>query len=250
MNVKYLLAVCAASGAVVIGASSAMAGGTVAPIIDVAPIEIAPAPVMGAWEGAYAGGSLGYIFGADDQVGLASIVGGTQVGRSTNLGDVGASGITAGVHVGYRWQRDKWVFGPELGVEVGSVDETISNSIGGVAFDLESEMKNIITLVMKTGYAIDPQTLVYGTFGVARGDYDYTLSRGGESTSSSFKATGVAAGLGVERMMSESMSVFGEYQYRGFGNEDVLFSDGADSSLKSVASAAHSSIKVGVNFKF
>lgn len=250
MNVKFLLAACTASGAVAIGSSAAMAGGAIAPIVEVAPIEISPAPVAGAWEGAYAGGSLGYLFGTDDEIGLATIVGGSQVARSTNLGDVGVSGVTAGLHVGYRWQRDRWVFGPELGVEFGGVDEKVNGTFGGSPFELESEMKNVVTLVMKTGYSVDPQTLVYGTFGVARGSYDYTLTRGGNSTTEGFSATGVAAGLGFERMMSDTMSVFGEYQYRHLGNTDVDFSTGANSSLRSVASTSHSSIKVGVNFKF
>ncbi len=48
------------------------------------------------------------------------------------------------------------------GVEFGSVDESID--IGDPLLGrVESEMKNIATLVIKTGYAVNPQTLVYGT---------------------------------------------------------------------------------------
>ena len=42
------------------------------------------------------------------------------------LGDIGElklNGGNAGIRLGYRWQRGNWVFGPELGVEFGSVDD-------------------------------------------------------------------------------------------------------------------------------
>jgi len=248
MSLKSYLSACTA--AVVLTSGSAMAGGVIAPVIDVAPVEVAPVSVAGAWQGAYAGGSLGYIFGAEDQVGLAAIQDGTEIGRAEGLGDLDISGATAGVHVGYRWQRGSWVFGPELGVEVGSVDASISNEVGGEAFDLDSDMQNIVTLVMKTGYAVDPQTLVYGTFGIARGDFDYELTTGGETYSEGFTTTGVAAGLGVERMVNERVSVFAEYQYRDLDNETVSFDVAPGATLDSGASTAHSSVKLGANFKF
>ncbi|CAM3225903.1 outer membrane protein [Paracoccus nototheniae] len=248
MSVKSFLSACTA--AVALTSGTAMAGGVIAPVIDVAPIEVTQVPVAGAWQGAYAGGSLGYIFGAEDQVGLAPFIGGVAGPRGTGLGDLDISGATAGVHVGYRWQRDRWVFGPELGVEVGSVDANISNTFAGVPFDMEADMQNIVTLVMKTGYAVDPQTLVYGTFGIARGDFDYELSTPAGSFKDSFTTTGVAAGLGVERMVRDNLSVFAEYQYRDLGNETVTFDVAPGTTIDSGASTAHSTIKVGANFQF
>lgn len=238
------------SSAAVLAAGSAMAGGVIGPIVETAPIEIAPAPVIGAWEGAYAGGSLGYILGTEDELGLALLSGGEQVSRDTNLGDLGLSGATLGLHGGYRWQRDRWVFGPELGAEFGSVDDEISFTLDGADASAKSEMNNVITLVMKTGYAVDPQTLVYGTFGIARGDFDYTLSVDGASNTQGFTATGVAAGLGAERMVNDRMSVFAEYQYRDFGNETVNFDAGAGDVRSTRASVSMSTIKIGANFKF
>ena len=114
---------------------------------------------------------------------------------------------------------------------------------------VESEMKNIATLVIKTGYAVNPQTLVYGTLGVARGDFDYTLSTGDFSQTRGFTATGAAGGLGVERMINPRTSIFAEYQYRDFGNERVEFSDGID-TLSTRASMTMSSVKIGANFRF
>lgn len=240
------------SAAVIVGAGTAMAGGVVAPVVEAAPIQVAPAPVMGAWQGAYAGGSLGYILGTDDQLGLAFLDGGEQTERRTNLGDVGVSGASLGAHVGYRWQRDRWVFGPELGFELNSADESISYTVDGVPGTAKSELNNSVTLVMKTGYAVDPQTLVYGTFGVARGDFDYTITGPLGSLTEGFTATGVAAGLGVERMVNDRVSVFAEYQYRDYGNETLTFTDPIEPELQAStrASMSMSSIKIGANFKF
>ncbi|TGN68371.1 hypothetical protein E4L95_01445 [Paracoccus liaowanqingii] len=59
----------------------------------------------------------------------------------------------------------------------------------------------------------------------------------------------MAAGLGVERAMNDRVSVFAEYQYRDLGNEQISYEDGAE-TLESATSTAHSSIKLGANFKF
>jgi outer membrane immunogenic protein len=58
------------------GASSAFAGDYVAPVADpvVATPMIEAAPV-GAWAGRYAGGSIGYAFGGEDEIGLDLIEG-------------------------------------------------------------------------------------------------------------------------------------------------------------------------------
>lgn len=238
--------------ALVLGSGTAFAGGVVAPVVDVAPVVVTPvAPIASAWGGAYAGGSLGYIFDTEDQVGFSEVIDGEDFGLIGGLGDVGISGATAGLQLGYRWQRGNWVFGPELGVEFGSVDETVNfgDDLTGTTGSVESEMKNIATLVMKTGYAVNPQTLVYGTFGVARGDFDYTLRIDDESQTRGFNATGAAAGLGVERMINARTSVFAEYQYRDFGNERVEFTDGID-TVSTRASMTMSSVKIGANFRF
>ncbi len=66
------------------------------------------------WAGGYVGGSLGYAFAADDEIGLDLLQDGETASRGTALGNVDVKGVNAGLHAGYRWQRDNWVFGPEL----------------------------------------------------------------------------------------------------------------------------------------
>lgn len=247
----------ASTAALVLGAGSAMAGGVIAPVIEAAPVAVTPvAPVAGAWQGAYAGGSLGYSFGGDDEVGL-DLIGpdGETLDRATNLGNVKLSGATAGLHVGYRWQRDRWVFGPELAIEGGSVKDDITVSVidpedGPISGNIESKLKNTISLVAKTGYAIDPQTLIFGTFGVSRYNGEYRISGDGDSETVSYNTTGLTAGFGVERMISDTMSVFGAYEYRDFGRSDVDFDAEDGDVLRSIATPKHSNVKVGINFRF
>ncbi|MBM3603368.1 MAG: porin family protein [Alphaproteobacteria bacterium] len=251
---KPALAACTASAALILGAGTALAGGAVVPVIEAAPVTVT-APTVSNWAGAYVGGSIGYTFGGDDSVGLfryADSDSDAELARGVGLGDADLKGAAAGLHVGYRWQRGPWVFGPELGIEGGSVDASASlDPADSLGIDsVTSEVNSIVTLVLKTGYAVNPQTLVYGTFGAARGDFDYTLASGDLSDTQGYKSTGVAAGLGVERAMTERLSVFAEYQYRDFGKEALEYEELAGTVLRTNATPKHSNLKVGVNFRF
>lgn len=250
MNTKSLFAAFAASGAVTLGTTAALAGGAIVPVLDVAPVQMATvAPTAGGWDGGYVGGSLGYSFGGDDKIGFEAHEGDAVLGRTGNLANARISGLTAGVHAGYRWQRERWVFGPELAIEGGSVDDAATFNVDGDAVTVESKVNHIISLVMKTGYAIDPQTLVFGAFGVSRIDADYIGSDNEGTRKVGYTANGLTAGFGVERKVNASTSVFAAYQYRDYGNTTVDFTD-EGTTLRTVATPDHSNIKVGVNFSF
>lgn len=247
MHVKAILTASVASAALMSGASAAVAGGFVAPSVEVAPVVAAPV-VLGNWAGAYAGGSLGYSFGGDDEIGF-DVTEGDDFERATGLGSIDIRDATGGVHLGYRWQRGQWVFGPELGYKGGSVDAAETIAFDGDTFAVESEVNSLITLVLKTGYAINPQTLVYGTFGAVRSDFVYTLRDDEGMITHGYNKTGVAAGLGVEQMISARTPVFAEYQCRHFGRTDISYGDG-DISAATVAIPDHSNIRLGANFLF
>lgn len=237
--------------ALVLGASAALAGGVVSPVADVEPVTVTPvARIASAWSGVYVGGSLGYSFWGDDTIGLDLVSNGDLIGRGTDLGDADFEGVTAGAHVGYRWQRGTWVFGPELGIEGGSVDGGEDVSAFGLDGTIESKVNYIVSLVMKTGYEMTPGTLIYGTIGVAHGDFDYIGTVADDSQSVGYSGTGYAIGLGIERKMNERMSVFAEYQYRDFGREDLSFVLDSGENVETLATPTHSNVKLGVNFTF
>lgn len=223
------------------------------------PAVIVPvAPLASDWSGAYAGGSIGYAFGGDDEVGFDYFEDGEMWGRDTDIGDLEVSGANAGLHVGYRWQRNKWVLGPELTIEGGNIsDEFSATEIDedGEVFTgaVESELNYVIGLRMKAGYIVNPRTLVYGTAGFVRGDFDYTVSGSAEdlsvSTTEGYTANGYSLGAGVERKLSDRMSMFAEWQYRNFGKEDVTFGTRAESAVTR-ATPEHHNLKLGLNFRF
>lgn len=243
-------------------AGGAHAGGFVAPVepVVVAPVVVAPvvAPQSPSdWAGGYAGLSLGYSFGADDEIGFDFLENDDAdlIGRHTALDNVKVKGPTAGLHAGYRWQRGNWVYGPELAIEGGSVDDSRDFTLAETGFNfetdlsLESKVNWIATLAFKTGYLVNPQTLIYGTAGVNHGDFDYTLSGNGESETVGYTQSGWVLGLGLERKLSERMSLFAEYQYRQFGKTSIYYRDGSD-SLRTEATPKHQNIKLGLNFSF
>lgn len=221
-------------------AFAANAGGYTPPVVEtgvVAPIvETAP---VGDWAGGYAGLTLGYAFNGEDRVGVDQ----PEVGSPAELE---LSGANAGIHAGYRWQRDRWVFGPELGFEGGNIKDSFST--GG--YDAESKIKNVLALRMKTGYLLDNGMLVYGIAGVARAKVDYSVEGTGDSgpiaVDTSFSRTGYILGLGAEKKLNERMSLTGEYEYANFGKETL--EDGLGASTR--ATPKFHNVKLGLNFKF
>ncbi|WP_323716175.1 outer membrane protein [Paracoccus aminovorans] len=215
-----------------LGAAAANAGGYTPPVVDtgvVAPItEVAP---VGNWQGGYAGLTLGYAFGGDDDVGVSGVT----------PDSLEMSGANGGVRLGYRWQKDRWVFGPELGYEGGNIKDSFSTD----GYDAESKVKNVLALRMKTGYEVAPNTLVYGIAGVARGKIDYSVTGNGADINDTYTKTGYIVGLGAERMINDKWSVTGEYEYANFGKEKL--SDGTNTTN---ATPKFHNIKLGVNFKF
>lgn len=235
----------------------AQAGGLIAPVQE-PPVVVAPiSEPVSDWAGGYAGGWIGYAFGADDEVGFDYYEDDNLIGRQNDITNLDVSGLNGGLHLGYRWQRGSWVFGPELTIEGGDINDTQGGSdvVAGetIEFSLESKVNYIAGLQMKAGYVVNPKTMVYGTAGYVHGDFDYVLSGsyGGEagSVNEDYTANGYSLGAGVERKLNERWSMFAEWQYRNFGKTDVTFADGAD-ELVTRATPEHHNLKLGVNFAF
>lgn len=236
----------AAIGIATLTAPAAFAGGYIAPVepeVIIAPEVQTVAP----WAGFYAGGSIGGVFGGDDEVGFDHYNGGSVTARETDLTNLELSGTNLGLRAGYRWQRNKWVFGPELSYDFSNA-ESRAEAVVGDAY-VQSELNNAITLRMKTGYLVRPDMMVYGSLGAVRGDFDYSTNRGVADQTVSYNKTGYTVGLGVERKMSERMSITGEWNYNHFGRTDVLFGT-TDAGRETVATPSHHNIAIGLNFSF
>lgn len=230
MRYTVRFSVVAASAAVLLSVPAAHAGGYIAPVLDVAPpVPVVSAPVAD-WQGAYAGITLGYAFGGDDDIGVRPPGG--------NIGSAEITGANAALRLGYRWQRNRWVVGPEISYGVGEIDDSFDFAGG----EFESEANDLLGIRLKTGYLVRPDTLVYGIAGWQEGDFAYSVN----GNDVDYDADGYVLGLGVERRLTDRMSLTGEYEYSDFGSTDVEIVPGATS----VATPSFHNVKVGLNFRF
>ncbi|MDO5529005.1 MAG: porin family protein [Paracoccus sp. (in: a-proteobacteria)] len=216
-------------------AGAANAGGYAAPAVDVpAPVLVQPsaAPM---WQGGYLGGTLGYACCGDDRVGFHV--------DDVYQGDIGTlkiGGLNGGIRAGYRWQHDQWVFGPELGYEIGRISDDLTHE-GAPASSASNDVNSVLALRFKTGRVVDQNTIVYGIAGIARGDFDYEV----DDVTENFKANGYVLGLGAERLVSDRMSVTGEWEYANFGSTDIDYDAGT-----TVATPKYHNFRVGLNYRF
>ena len=219
------------------------AGGYIAPVVESAVAPIVQTAPVSDWQGAYVGATLGYAFNGKDRVGIAQ---GPDAGVHT-IDTLKLSGVNGGLRIGYRWQQNNWVFGPELGYEVGNIEDSF-DSVGG--YDAQSKIKNVLALRFKTGYLVRPDTQVYGIIGAARAKIDnYYVEGTGDGGPSairdSFNRSGYIVGLGAERQINDKWSVTGEYEFANFGKKTI--NDGA--AYTRVTPKYHN-VKLGVNFRF
>lgn len=243
-----------------LAAPAAFAGGYTEPVVP-APVVMPEVQAVTPWTGGYLGARLGAVVGGDDEVGFDTYAGGSVARRDTAVGNLDLTGSTYGVRAGYRWQRGNWVFGPELSYDLSSADARAEESFGPAY--IESELNSLLSLKLKTGYLVRPDMMVFGSLGAVRGDFTYSSNiRGvvgpaapfigyvtGADESVDYSKSGYTLGLGVERKMSERMSMTAEWNYNHFGRTDILFGD-TSAGVVTVASPSHHNLSIGLNFSF
>ncbi|MFL9503529.1 outer membrane protein [Rhodopseudomonas palustris] len=216
------------------GLTPAFAGGLATTPEPAAPVA-APAED---WAGLYAGATLGYGFNGDDRLGIRDAISGTLLG---DAGDISVSGAEAGLRIGYRWQRGGLVFGPELGFSAADISDSASGVVDGVASTGESTVTDLLALRFQTGFVTENDLLIFGTLGVARASIDYRLN----GQAADYKTTGYIAGLGVEKAINTDWSLTGELEYISLGKETRTFGP-----VTTEATPSHTSVKVGLNYRF
>ena len=224
-----------AVAAAILSAGAVHAGGFTAPTVEVEPVTpVVVTAEPAEWAGGYAGLTLGYAFGGDDDVG--------EFTGDDLLGTHELSGANAGIRAGYRWQRNRWVVGPEVSYQAGDISDEfdLPLALGGGTFD--SQVDSLLAVKVKTGYAVRPDTLVYGIAGWQRGDFTYDFA----GVETEYDAEGYVLGLGAERKLTDRMSVTGEWEYSDFGSTTVELEPGVTTS----ATPKFNNLKLGLNFKF
>lgn len=236
--------------AFVVAAPAAFAGGYQVPVTEtiiVAPAaEVASAPRD--WTGAYGGVTLGYVVSGSERVGFSDADDDFYIGE---VGSFDLSGVQGGLRIGYRVQRDQWVFGAELGYEVSRAKDSFDGTDeDGDWWQLTSKVNNVAALRLKTGRLMDDRTMLYGIAGIARGNFTYdaqveNADGTGGTISRDYSQSGYVLGLGVERKFTDRMSVTGEWEYAQFGKTSLDI-DGAVTR----ATPKYNILRMGVNFQF
>lgn len=230
-------------------ATSAIAGGAVAPIVDVQPVSApamaAPAP---AWAGGYVGGNLNFGKGKLQAKGeLADLIRETEEEEGISLGRTLAEpdGASAAIRAGYDWQIGRGVFGLGGEYNLANYKSGLSGAYGDVVdflgADAEVRIKNTATVFARAGYLVNDNLLAYGLVGYTRAKGEASGSFEGESASESTTLSGTTFGVGAEYLVNANWSAYAEYAYTDFG--DLRDSEGN-------AEVDLSQVKLGVNYRF
>jgi outer membrane immunogenic protein len=186
------------------------------------------------WSGFYLGAHAGYSWGDSDNQ--------SSIGPAWST-DI--EGIAGGVHAGYNFQMDSFVFGIEADADLSDIDG--HNSCPVAVFECDTDVEWFGSVRARAGFAID-NLLVYGTGGVALAEAEFGNTLAGVRISESDDSVGFVVGGGAEFAASENISLRAEVLYYNFDDFGFAWSnDGGttyDSELDFIFARA------GVTFHF
>jgi outer membrane immunogenic protein len=196
------------------------------------PVGIIEVEAPSDWSGAYVGVHAGY--GTAD-VEWASLPTGFF------FGDFELDGALAGVQAGVNFQTDNIVYGFEADLSWSGMtgqEEDVLPAIAIRDIDWTGSLRG------RLGFATET-LLVYGTAGLAFADstldYDGFIS----DTVSSATHLGWTAGIGAEFMITDDISLRGEYRYSSYGDEEY------EASILDIETGFDThTITAGLNFHF
>ena len=164
------------------------------------------------WQGIYAGLHAGYGWGDTDASCPSCIV---------PLGSYNTEGVLAGAQLGYNWELAGFLFGLEGDISFSAIE---GDAIFG-GKTASTELDWLSTLRARAGALVTKDILIYGTGGIAWGDWEDTFNPLNTTNSWSDIRTGWTAGGGVEAKVSEHVSLKAEYLYVDFGDKTHTFNE-------------------------
>ena len=187
-----------------IAALPCLAGGPIVLAADPPPVVTASARD---WQGAYVG------------LGLGKPTGDNTFGRSDlDIWSAPAdwSGTPLSLRVGYDWQRGRLVYGVALDLAFGELTNPTQPSADVICFiDCEIAVSDLKVLRGRVG-ATSGRNLFYATAGLARANARFT-ALAGIAVIGGGSLNGWTAGIGIERRMSDHITLTGEYRHTDLG---------------------------------
>jgi len=216
------------------------------------PLKARPMPAVSLhnWTGCYLGAHVGGGWTRLDTARLLDVAG---AAAPNNYGRENDSGVIGGGQVGCDFQTGNLVFG--IG---GSFDFGNINSRHALAdfptFSESNSLKEIYTATGRIGYLWTPQFLGYLKGGTAfiKNRNQVFAPGGALAESASFYQPGMTVGIGGEWMFAPNWSVFAEYNYMWFHDDNAqnftLPGGGAGEVINFQQRVQ--TVLVGVNYKF
>ena len=164
----------------------------------------------------------------DDRVGIT-----LPGGVAANAGFLGNAGTAASLVVGYRYSvlqggegTPGTFVGLELDLQSGDISDT--DSLAGV--DSSSNVKSSVSVRAQLGVALRDDILVYGFYGLLRGNVDYSAqgSFGGTpiDIADTFTGSGETYGIGLDYALSQNWTIRGEISDNNLGITELTGAGG------------------------
>lgn len=212
------------------------------------------------WSGFYFGGNVNWNFLSTD---LAVDGQETELDGfydALSYGSDNANGFGGGLQVGYDQQFGDFVLGLQAAASITGVETEFVEDYGdGINERATAEMASFGSLTARMGFLLQPELLAYVKGGLALAnfelqnkgvDYTYNAYAGSDSD----LLTGWTVGGGLEYRVAPNWSVFAEYNFMEFGEEQMTVSyddPGVWGDTFDFQVDQHvSSVAFGVNYRF
>ena len=197
------------AGALAIGFASnpVQAGGDIGAVPVPPPAPLA-APGRTIWEGFHFGGHAGW---ADYDYGISHTGPGSPLVSIRDSEDTFVGGFV----FGSSWHVGNWVLGTDSAYSFG--DTQTGTSIAANGLGAQAEVNYSSETKARAGFLVQPNTLIYGTVGLASAEIE--VSGGLVGGSNDKKVYGVVVGGGIETTMSNRWFARVEYLYADYEDE-------------------------------
>jgi len=225
-----------------------------------------------AWEGADVAVSAGYgqftpKIGSGTTSTLTVPVGGgayTQIGGNVAATANNVNTGTANISAGYNWGiTSEYLLGLRATVYTGASSSAtgsmaVTAAGGGSPYpvpagtaiqsaNVQYNVKNLYSVVLTPGYAIDKDRLVYAKVGYTAA----TIGLNGPTLAySTVGLSGYALGLGYKQMITGSLYMLGEFNYAGFSNKTATVTNTSGVNITAPFGGSGMDFLVGVGYRF